>query len=568
MAPSYCIVGPGQIPYPPKSSGAVEIIMEEYATNLTRLGWDVSVINEPNRDDIESRVVAKSPWNVIVIHYDVFVDLVPFCLRHAGMVILVSHYGYLDNPDKWSPDFARIFSQMTAVTDDRFYLGALSIHIAQLLQSHGRKNVLFMPNGANSDKIRFASETKLFKTLCLAEISDRKRQFLLQNTPDIDFVGKIRVPHFRVAGTNSSYVGEWSKSDVYEHLTDYHTLALMSDGEGDPLVVKEALMAGLQVTVSLEACKLSPIPPWVHVVDPRLALPPCVSHNREATREHAIAHFAWPKLIETHHHLVHQHYSHLHHTPAPTRESVTVVTGWWKLTSTHKHSQAKYEEWMANFLQNVNCNLVIYTDDVRLMQSQCAERPNTKIIFKSLTDLSRVFTDDIIATQRKMDPNNRRSANAYKIWNGKVDLICETIRENPFHSKYFIWTDIGNLRDAGFAKTHLAGQWPRNPNAISRNAIDIVLLEPFQSVGQKYFFNEVHFSASMMGGPGYAWTRLHDVYYLTLADYIEHQQFAGCDQQVLSSCYQKDPTLFHLVKPVGKIIDPWFYLWLHYGLPA
>jgi hypothetical protein len=49
-------------------------------------------------------------------------------------------------------------------------------------------------------------------------------------------------------------LGEWDKPTLYNGLTDYANLILLSDGEADPLVVKEALIAGLGLVISECAC--------------------------------------------------------------------------------------------------------------------------------------------------------------------------------------------------------------------------------------------------------------------------------------------------------------------------
>ena len=45
-------------------------------------------------------------------------------------------------------------------------------------------------------------------------------------------------------------MGEWNKDKLYSNLSHYGNLVLLSDGEADPLVVKEALISGLGVVVS------------------------------------------------------------------------------------------------------------------------------------------------------------------------------------------------------------------------------------------------------------------------------------------------------------------------------
>ncbi len=45
-------------------------------------------------------------------------------------------------------------------------------------------------------------------------------------------------------------MGEWSKETLYNRLTEYGNLVLLSDGEAHPLVCLEAFAAGLGVVIS------------------------------------------------------------------------------------------------------------------------------------------------------------------------------------------------------------------------------------------------------------------------------------------------------------------------------
>jgi hypothetical protein len=49
--------------------------------------------------------------------------------------------------------------------------------------------------------------------------------------------------------TSKNYLGEWDKNTLYNDLTNYGNLVLLSDGEAHPLVCMEALAAGLGVVV-------------------------------------------------------------------------------------------------------------------------------------------------------------------------------------------------------------------------------------------------------------------------------------------------------------------------------
>ena len=60
------------------------------------------------------------------------------------------------------------------------------------------------------------------------------------------FAGNIADDRFN---QKKNYLGEWSKDKLFNELTEYGNLVLLSDGEAHPLVCMEALAAGLGVVV-------------------------------------------------------------------------------------------------------------------------------------------------------------------------------------------------------------------------------------------------------------------------------------------------------------------------------
>ena len=92
-------------------------------------------------------------------------------------------------------------------------------------------------------------ETPVYnKTLCFSQICDRKRQYLIENIEDIDFVGRRESGRF----TNlKNYKGEYDREKLNQEITKYSNFILLSSTENTtPLVVKEALICGLGVVVS------------------------------------------------------------------------------------------------------------------------------------------------------------------------------------------------------------------------------------------------------------------------------------------------------------------------------
>ena len=70
---------------------------------------------------------------------------------------------------------------------------------------------------------------------------------MFQGIDSLWFAGNNADSRFDVS---TRWLQEWSKDKLYNELTDYGNLVLLSDGEAHPLVCLEAFAAGLGVVVS------------------------------------------------------------------------------------------------------------------------------------------------------------------------------------------------------------------------------------------------------------------------------------------------------------------------------
>lgn len=135
----------------------------------------------------------------------------------------------------------------------------LSDPIKQLFLDKGYKNFLHVQrNAVETNNFRFQRHGN-GKAICLGKIEIRKRQAelarLVADRVAVDFVGPFdikRAPDFRENAT-CHYGGSWSRDEVYDRLTEYSCLVLLSESEAAPLVVLEALAAGLSVVVTESA---------------------------------------------------------------------------------------------------------------------------------------------------------------------------------------------------------------------------------------------------------------------------------------------------------------------------
>jgi glycosyltransferase involved in cell wall biosynthesis len=254
------LIGPGIMSIPPDGHGAVEILIWDYFLELTNQGHEVDIINkmrvmsqdqgEPTTPYCQSLIgeINKGNYDFVHLHYDCLYHILPFLT--CKKVGITSHYPYIDQLDKHREDgYQNIFQFL--VGNKQFYNFVLADKDYQT----------FLNNGADPSKlkkIKNGIDSKLFmfspvpanrnKTIYLGKVTDRKNQAKYQFIDDIDFIGNVADERFNQSLPN--YKGHWSREKVYSNLTDYSNLLLLSNGEADPLVVKEALIAGLGVVLN------------------------------------------------------------------------------------------------------------------------------------------------------------------------------------------------------------------------------------------------------------------------------------------------------------------------------
>ena len=244
--------------------------------------------------------------------------------------------------------------------------------------------------------------------------------------------------------------------------------------------------------------------------------------------------------------------------------NTTLVTCYYEFKS--KHSNENYRKWIKYLLNEINCNIIIFTSEdlVSFIKNEI-NHDNIHFIIKPLNQLT-IFLKykNIWEKQYSMDPSKKcgRSTGCYVLWNSKFQFLKEAIDINPFKSDKFIWNDIGSMRTNSYTK--LLKSYP-NYNKISNDKLDIILLNSYKNTNQTFFYEEVHISGAIFGGHKDVILNLHKKYYKMFEFYIENNQFIGCDQQVLSSLLLKNQKLFNLIIPNNKLIDPWFWLYYYWN---
>lgn len=242
------LVAQGYVPRPPLSN-SIHTLMHEYKICLEKFEHSVDIINDRNLDKVIDYLNCMQ-YDFVHLHAYNFVER--FNAKLQGKYCFTCHYGYLLKEEKWDKNFRRIFNSYAEAPG----IIALSSSAKKFFGNKGYSGFMqVLPNGIDTSKIKF-SEVGNDKAVCLGWIQPRKQQRLLANMIDgelpLDFIGPLDDPDF-TEGSTTKYLGIWSPKQVYTNLTNYSCLVLISDGEVAPLVVIEALAAGLCLVISESA---------------------------------------------------------------------------------------------------------------------------------------------------------------------------------------------------------------------------------------------------------------------------------------------------------------------------
>lgn len=304
------LVAPGYKQFPPNGWGAVESIVWDYYQNLQIRGYDAQIVNTTNPNQMITECNAHAA-DIVHIMYDDHIIIAPYL--ECKKIYYTSHYAYITHPTfkESYPWYYKNIFQKAIEYQECVIINAISQEIADIYTEHGFKGKInVVCNGSREDCFQYTTTpVNQNKSVYVAKIEKRKCQYLYQNINNIDFVGNYHDSDFDTTAAN--YLGEWDKPALYANLTEYGNLVLLSDGEADPLVVKEALIAGLGVVISeCASANLDVSKPYITVIpnDKRTDIDyvkRAIIRNRIASlqyrteiREYALASFAWGKIVD------------------------------------------------------------------------------------------------------------------------------------------------------------------------------------------------------------------------------------------------------------------------------
>ena len=315
-----CLVGPGIMSIPPVGWGAVEILIWDYYNELKKQGHAVTIINKirvsprdqmnPTTDYCKELIkeINNGNYDFVHLHYDCLFHIVPFLI--CKKVGLTSHYPYIDQPAKHLSDgYSNIFKFMCSTNNYiNFVLADKDLQF--IIEKGLSPTIAFkLENGISVEHFKFTPNPLYFnKTIYLGQVNERKGQYKYCHLKNIDIIGPI-------SGDNNhrslqNYKGAWTRSDVHSQLTNYGNLLLLSKGEADPLVVKEAIVAGLGVVINETSAKNLKENEFITIIkdtdmDKFELIQQKLDENRERSlkmreeiRSYGINKFGWGTLME------------------------------------------------------------------------------------------------------------------------------------------------------------------------------------------------------------------------------------------------------------------------------
>lgn len=256
----------------------------------------------------------------------------------------------------------------------------------------------------------------------------------------------------------------------------------------------------------------------------------------------------------------------------------TIVTAYYELEF-KKHSSSKYHNWSKLYLENIDANMIIFTDDKSLQHIQDFRKSFKDKTLFIIYPLESFYTYKFIDYWNKdweRDHEKRyHHPYLYMIWAEKSMFLQKAIEINKerFNSDFYCWTDIGMVREE--RTLQYISKFP-NKKILEKTKKDkIYLLNVENFLEKELEYNDVteifRYNINRIGG-GFILghkdilPKWISEYYDMLNKFMYHDYFAGKDQSIMICVYLKNKdNLIELIKPIYSPIDKWFYMLYYFG---
>lgn len=252
-------------------------------------------------------------------------------------------------------------------------------------------------------------------------------------------------------------------------------------------------------------------------------------------------------------------------TTDPTSSKVTLVTAFFPMIGSTRHSSEEYIDYMTKLFSNTDAMIIFtshqYESTMRNLllkrhQAQTLVVPMNLNETRSFQMFSQEFWyHKIYQPSRKIRSlgSNKGIVDhlPYVVWNSKVEFVKLASDENPFRSDFFVWIDAGLIRWEQYTNSTIV---QRIPPELPRDKLLIMDVTPILS-HKKY----TQMSAGMFGGYKYAIDRYYDKYYQVMeeAGNSKDAPLLSTEQFLLHRTCLRSEGLCHIIVPMhSKTLGP------------
>lgn len=252
------LVGPGTLPIPLNGRngwGGIENTLTHIVEEFDKRNQKYILINDCHNYDKIVKDVTSKEESIVHLHFD---DYAANLNKNKNYILIsTSHSPFHPFKEMWSGSVNNHFNTLFNNVDVYFGQSHISNTNAYSINSN-LKFGLCRCGISENNFINYRKSNGNKRCLVLGKIENRKNQVPLQKyfSEDlyIDFVGENTDSNFQESDIGKTrYLGPWSRNEVYQKMSEYSSLLLLSSFEGDVGVVKEALASGCSIIVSKNA---------------------------------------------------------------------------------------------------------------------------------------------------------------------------------------------------------------------------------------------------------------------------------------------------------------------------
>jgi glycosyltransferase involved in cell wall biosynthesis len=268
---THVLVGHGESPIPPPGWGAVETIIWQLYQNLEARSIAVKIVNKTRYKAALDvlRLSLRGQADVVYSHTEKPMRLMAVLARWRKFILISTIHAPLLSEELSSREIRALHRCSFAP----FHLTLRDDIQKLVIERNPSAKCLTLKNGLET--MRFQTQVNgNGKAIVLGRIQARKRQnetalILKGSGIECDFVGPVIKKDLPISDDlRARLAGEWDRETVGKRLCEYSCLILLSQSEGQPLAVIEALAAGIPVVVYTQAAaKLENHKPVIFVAE-------------------------------------------------------------------------------------------------------------------------------------------------------------------------------------------------------------------------------------------------------------------------------------------------------------